>query len=836
MQIDLVQSAHPGPENKAVFKDVCDESIVLLKNDSILPLDFTAKPAIIGQLAKEPIVYNSFDDLYDDAVAAVDCVDFEISGYDYGYFEDEDNKNLLDAAVELGKSSDCAIVYLGVREGNKLPKNQMDLITKLYDNGIHIIAVITSSEPLIMDFDYMCSAILYSKLASSDILKSSIEIIGGKKNPTGKTIEYFPINSQVINPEDPTTYLYPFGHGLSYTVIDYSDLRVDQEGLELTLVNNGAYNTKEVVQLYVEYVDDTGLVHERKLRGFKKVPLKSKEALRVNIEFDEYTFRSYFEEEKSYGIKGGKYNILIGRSINEIELISTLELEDVIFNNDDKSELVLNSSNQEVINEFINQDDEYIKYRPKKLSIKARLAISIPLIVYITAMIIILVLMTGFDDENLLLSIILLVFLVISYVLFFIHIGLLVKDKNKIKEQKLTEQDVTLHVDMLPQFNQLSSFTYPTPKPEVIDEEELDYTITEAEETVEEIVAPEAPQETPQEAPTVKPVTQIEVIENIDFELYVKGFIDYALAYGLIIEPKSARFLLSALASSQMVFVRSGSSELLPKLAEIVSGYFNSPYSTYSLSKASTPFETMWELNEANSYVPTTFANQLRYAIENENGIIIQTLTDVNPTEIIPVLGNIFKFISNPNDKYYLNSEATGNEENNVIPKNIKFIVLENDTKYLEALPREVASATLSVDVNLRPNQIIDENAEIEVKYFTNKLLIHTINRLKENNFIPEESWKKIDDFEEAFNNYEYFAIHNKEMLIYEKFAGALIEAGSELDEVIDFVFAAGIIPCLKSTKTYQGNKGDQTIFTILEKIFGADYLQLTEKTNRKAN
>ena len=151
-------------------------------------------------------------------------------------------------------------------------------------------------------------------------------------------------------------------------------------------------------------------------------------------------------------------------------------------------------------------------------------------------------------------------------------------------------------------------------------------------------------------------------------------------------------------------------------------------------------------------------------------------------------------------------------------------------------MPFEVANATLSVEVNLRSNQIVDENADIDVKYFTNTLLVNTINKLKENNYIPEDYWKKIDDFEEAFNNLERYQIHNKAMLIYEKFAGALIESGSEMDEVIDYVIASGIIPCLKSTKTYQNSKGDQTIYTMLEKIFGADILQTTERTIRKPN
>ena len=273
--------------NTSIFKNVCNESIVLLKNDAILPLDFTAHPALIGQLAKEPLVNNRFDDIYDDAVAAVDCVDFEITGFDYGYFDNEDNPKLLNASVELAMQSDCAIVYLGVREGNRLPNNQMELITKLYENGVKIIAVITSDEPLIMDFDYMCSAILYSKLSSSDFLKSSMEIIGGKINPTGKTIEYFPVNSLGVNPADPTTYKYPFGYGLSYTIVDYSDLVVRQDGVELTLVNTGAYDIAEVVELYVEYIDDNGVTHDRKLRGFKKVHLKSGEPERINIEFND---------------------------------------------------------------------------------------------------------------------------------------------------------------------------------------------------------------------------------------------------------------------------------------------------------------------------------------------------------------------------------------------------------------------------------------------------------------------------------------------------------------------------------------------------------------------
>jgi hypothetical protein len=367
----------------------------------------------------------------------------------------------------------------------------------------------------------------------------------------------------------------------------------------------------------------------------------------------------------------------------------------------------------------------------------------------------------------------------------------------------------------------------------VIDEEEIDYVIEEVEEVVEQIIA--NPEVQP-EAPIIKPITQTEVIEDIDFELYVKGFIDYALVYGLIIEPRSARYLLSALAASQMVFVRSSSNELLPKLAEIVSHYFNSPYSTFSLDGVQTPFELMWNVNEENSYEQTSFAKQLKYATNNSKSIIIQTLTNVDSKEIIPVLGNIFKYVSNPNEKYYLNVDVTGNEENSSIPKNIKFLVLEQDSKYLENMPLEVANATLSVEVNIRGNQIIDENANIDVKYFTNSLLVNTINKLKENNFIPEEYWKKIDDFEEAFNNLERYAIHNKAMLIYEKFAGALIECGSEMDEVVDFMIAAGIIPCLKSTKTYQNSKGDQTIYTMLEKIFGADIIQTTERTLRKPN
>ena len=130
--------------------------------------------------------------------------------------------------------------------------------------------------------------------------------------------------------------LFPFGHGLSYTSFEYSDLKVfaDSEKNTATVTvnvkNTGDVTGKDVVQLYVS--DKTGMVtrpvHE--LKGFEKIELRSGETKSVTFKLDERAF-SYFDVKKqSWEIPSGKYVIEIAHSSKDIALTEEIELKGTV--------------------------------------------------------------------------------------------------------------------------------------------------------------------------------------------------------------------------------------------------------------------------------------------------------------------------------------------------------------------------------------------------------------------------------------------------------------------------------------------------------------------------
>ena len=83
---------------------------------------------------------------------------------------------------------------------------------------------------------------------------------------------------------------FPFGHGLSYTTFDYSDLEVKSDSISVTVTNTGAYPGAEVVQLYI--APPGGGLHrpEQELKGFARVELVPGESNRASFPLDNRSF------------------------------------------------------------------------------------------------------------------------------------------------------------------------------------------------------------------------------------------------------------------------------------------------------------------------------------------------------------------------------------------------------------------------------------------------------------------------------------------------------------------------------------------------------------------
>ncbi|ORC86216.1 glycoside hydrolase family protein, partial [Trypanosoma theileri] len=140
--------------------------------------------------------------------------------------------------------------------------------------------------------------------------------------------------------------LFPFGHGLSYTEFQYSDLAVEVKHtkkenqsdttldggaqdvlvlVSLTVKNTGKMAGKEVVQLYVQDVYAPVLRPEKELKEFAKVLLQPGESKRVTFELNRRSFAYYDEKAKEWRVHDGKYTILVGASSRDIRLQAQVE-------------------------------------------------------------------------------------------------------------------------------------------------------------------------------------------------------------------------------------------------------------------------------------------------------------------------------------------------------------------------------------------------------------------------------------------------------------------------------------------------------------------------------
>ena len=116
---------------------------------------------------------------------------------------------------------------------------------------------------------------------------------------------------------------YPFGHGLSYTSFEYSDLKINGKNVNFSVKNTGSVAGSEVVQLYVAPKTEGVFRPVRELRGFDKIHLLPGESKSVSFTLDDRSFAVWSD---GWRIPSGEYVIEVGSSSKDIRLSERITL------------------------------------------------------------------------------------------------------------------------------------------------------------------------------------------------------------------------------------------------------------------------------------------------------------------------------------------------------------------------------------------------------------------------------------------------------------------------------------------------------------------------------
>ncbi|MDO5969435.1 glycoside hydrolase family 3 N-terminal domain-containing protein [Flavivirga aquimarina] len=364
---------------EAARKSAAMSSVLLKNEDHTLPLNKDQTIALIGPLVKdkENILGNwaAAGDRKGKAISVYQGVQEYVNDskilFAKGCEIEGEDKSGFNQAINVAKKADKIVMVLGedydmsgeaaCRTNIKLPGRQTDLIKairKAVPNK-KIVLVLMNGRPLdLSEEDTLADAILETWFPGTSGGYGVADVMFGTYNPSGKlpvtfprTIGQIPIYYNMKNtgrpiPPDnpkedyksnyidvPNTPLYVFGHGLSYTTFDYSDIELsaptigfsDTLSASATITNTGNYDGYEVVQLYVH--DKVGSLTRpvKELKGFKKVFLKKGESKTVNFNITIEDLK-YYNADMEFDVEPGEFEIAI-KGTSDFDFKHTFTLE-----------------------------------------------------------------------------------------------------------------------------------------------------------------------------------------------------------------------------------------------------------------------------------------------------------------------------------------------------------------------------------------------------------------------------------------------------------------------------------------------------------------------------
>ena len=358
---EINESVINSEEHSEIAYEAAVKSVVLLKNNGVLPLDKNLRTLYVTgpQANNSTVLMGNYYGMSNKLVNILEGITSRVSAgttldYRMGVLDFRDNINPIDWATGNAKEAEATIAVMGIsqllegEEGESLasptkgdridlnmPSNQVDFLRKLKDgNDKPVIVVMTGGSPITMpEVEELADAILWVWYPGQEGGNAVADVIFGNEVPSGKLPLTFPVSAdQLPDYEDYSmverTYrymtskpLYPFGYGLSYTDFRFNDLHLDREEiaadesltLSVEVKNSGEYAADEVVQLYVSVPDAEGNQPLWSLKNFERVELKKGTSTTVSFKLDRDDLEQFNNEGKTE-VAAGTYTVHIGNA------------------------------------------------------------------------------------------------------------------------------------------------------------------------------------------------------------------------------------------------------------------------------------------------------------------------------------------------------------------------------------------------------------------------------------------------------------------------------------------------------------------------------------------
>lgn len=341
-------------EHRDVARDIADRSIVLLKNNGVLPLKADQKVLVVGYFGdkrKEMLGAWVVSGREEDAISLTDalkeenidfdfvpCIDSSITSMtlDKEQLEDALRNTKADTVIALVGESSFTTGEAQSKSKLELIGGQTEMLRMIKTAGKKLVTLLINGRPLAIPQEAeMSDAMVECWQLGVEAGHAMYDVIYGKYNPSGRLSMTFPQNSgscpmyynhmNTGRPASdgpwtskytdcPYTPVFPFGWGLSYTEYDYSNLTVKAECDKLVIsadiTNIGNMEGEETVQVYIHRRRASHTRPVRELKAYKKVYLQPGETEKVTVELSRNEL-GYYNNEPRYITEESMFDIFV---------------------------------------------------------------------------------------------------------------------------------------------------------------------------------------------------------------------------------------------------------------------------------------------------------------------------------------------------------------------------------------------------------------------------------------------------------------------------------------------------------------------------------------------
>jgi beta-glucosidase len=341
-------------EHKQLALDMARKSIVLLKNDDILPLRRGHDIVVVGANATDSVMmWGNYSGFPSHTVTAMEGIKrFAPNAKFIGGCGLTRNETTADSLLQKIGNTETVIFIGGIspklegeemkvsEEGFKggdrtsieLPQAQRDMLNALKRAGKNVVFVNCSGSAMaLVPEQKSCAAIIQAWYGGEQGGEALAEVLFGQDNPSGKLpVTFYRSTDDLPDFLDYTmknrTYryftgkaLYPFGYGLSYTTFYISKPKYEDGNLQVSVKNTGKVSGTETLQVYVRNTSDKeGPL--KTLRGYKQVTLTPGEQQTVSIDLPRESFEGWDSQTNTMRVVPGKYEVMVGNSSSDDSL------------------------------------------------------------------------------------------------------------------------------------------------------------------------------------------------------------------------------------------------------------------------------------------------------------------------------------------------------------------------------------------------------------------------------------------------------------------------------------------------------------------------------------